>query len=111
MPKPLFKTPLFRCSDWFNKSNPVCSSGVEVERAFLEQYRQPVTAFARALQDQVPGFSTWDPFPLLCPGSKCSMLRDGKPLYFDGDHVSAFSNRLLFDAFVGKMKELGLPER
>ena len=56
-----------------------------------------------------PGFSTWDPFPLLCPGSTCSMLKDGKPLFFDADHVSGFANRLLLADFVRKMDELGAP--
>jgi peptidoglycan/LPS O-acetylase OafA/YrhL len=111
LPKPIFGTPLFRCSDWFNRSNPACSAGAEMEREILERHRQPVLAFADKLRGRVAGFSTWDPFPLLCPGKTCSMLRDGKPLFFDGDHVSGVANRLLLGDFMRKMDELGLRPR
>jgi hypothetical protein len=111
LPKPIFPTPLFRCADWFNRSNPACSAGVEMERSRLEQHRQPVLAFAEKLKGKVAGLSTWDPFPLLCPGTSCSMMRDDKPLFFDGDHVSGFANRLLFADFKRKMDELGAQSR
>ena len=111
LPKPIFPTPLFRCSDWFNRSNPACSGGIELERSMLEQHRRPVLGFADTFKDKVAGFSTWDPFPLLCPDKTCSMLRDGKPLFFDGDHLSGFANRLLLDDFMRKMAELGAAPR
>jgi peptidoglycan/LPS O-acetylase OafA/YrhL len=106
LPKPIFPTPLFRCSDWFNRGNPACSAGTQMERALLERHRQPVLAFAGKLQSRIKGFSTWDPFPVLCPGKTCSMRNDGKPLFFDGDHVSGFANRLLLADFMRKMAEL-----
>lgn len=111
LPKPIFPTPLFRCSDWFNRGNPACSAGTELERATLEQYRQPVLAFAERLQGSIKGFSTWDPLPVLCPGKTCSMLNDGKPLFFDGDHVSGVANRLLLADFMRKMDGLGARPR
>ena len=106
LPKPVFKTPLFRCSDWFNRRNVICASGTEIDRALLERHRAPVLAFADMLQRQVTGFSTWDPFPVLCPGQTCSMHKDGKPLFFDGDHVSGVANRLLLNDFMRKLDEL-----
>lgn len=109
LPKPIFPTPLFRCADWFNRDNPACSSGTEMPRAVLERHRQPVLAFAEKLRGRVEGFSTWDPFPLLCPGATCSMLKDGKPLFFDGDHVSGLANRLLLADFMRTMEALGRP--
>jgi hypothetical protein len=36
---------------------------------------------------------------------------NGKPLYFDGDHVSAFANRLLLPSFMKRMSELGVATR
>ena len=107
LPKPIFATPLFRCGDWFNRMNPACSSGTEISRAQLEQHRRPVLAFAEKLKERVPGFTTWDPFPVLCPGTTCSMFKDGKPLLFDGDHVSGVANRLLLADFKRRMDELG----
>jgi hypothetical protein len=35
------------------------------------------------------------------------MLKDGKPLYFDGDHLSGVANRLLLGDFMRRMDELG----
>jgi peptidoglycan/LPS O-acetylase OafA/YrhL len=36
-PKPIFKCPPFRCSDWFNEMNPICSSGLYIKRDFLTE--------------------------------------------------------------------------
>jgi hypothetical protein len=104
LPKPIFKIPLFRCAEWFNRHNPACAGGTEFDRAFLLDYRQPVLAFADALRARVAGFSTWDPFPLLCPGEQCSMWREGQPLFFDGDHVTYFANMLLADDFIATVQ-------
>ena len=108
LPKPIFPTPLFRCSDWFNRNNPACDRGTEMDRATLERHREPVLAFAGKLQGKFANLTTWDPFPLLCPEKDCSMLKDGKPLFFDADHVSGTANRLLLADFMRKMAELGV---
>jgi hypothetical protein len=107
LPKPIFKIPLFRCADWFNRSNPACAGGSELDRAMLQSYRQPVLVFVNDLKARVDGFSTWDPFPLLCPGEVCSMWRDGRPLFFDGDHVTFHANMLLADNFIATITALG----
>ena len=111
LPKPIFPTPLFRCSDWFNHSNPSCRDGTELDRAYLLQYRQPVLDFAEKLKRRVRGFTTWDPFPVLCPDMTCSMWKDGKPLFYDGDHLSAYANRLLLADFTQKIAQLGATAR
>jgi hypothetical protein len=38
--------------------------------------------------------------PLLCPHTNCSAYLEGRPLYFDGDHLSGHGNRLLYPAFL-----------
>jgi peptidoglycan/LPS O-acetylase OafA/YrhL len=106
MPKPIFATPLFRCSDWFNRTNPACRAGTEMSRVLLERHRQPVRVFAERLHSRIVGFSTWDPFLVLCPAETCSMLKKGKPLFFDGDHISGYANRLLLLDFIKKIDEL-----
>lgn len=103
LPKPIFRIPLFRCADWFNRNNPACAGGSEFDRVMLLNYRQPVLAFADALKARINGFSTWDPFPALCPDEVCSMWRDGRPLFFDGDHVTYLANMLLADNFIANM--------
>jgi peptidoglycan/LPS O-acetylase OafA/YrhL len=106
LPKPIFRIPLFRCADWFNRNNPACAGGSEFDRAMLLSYRQPVLAFADALKVRVDGFSVWDPFPKLCPDQVCSMWRDGRPLFFDGDHVTYLANMLLADNFIASIAAL-----
>jgi hypothetical protein len=98
-PTPLFRAPAYRCSDWFNRKNPICRRGLAIDRAYLERYRQPAFDALRRIAARVPGASVWDPFPFLCTGTTCSAMRDGHPLFFDGDHLSGFSNRLLLPAF------------
>ncbi|MCW3835780.1 acyltransferase family protein [Sphingomonas canadensis] len=97
-PKPLFPAPAFRCSDWFNRGNPVCRGGLEVPREVLLRRREPVMAALRRLEREVPGVRVWDPFPILCPGAVCSAFAGGKPLFLDGDHLSGFGNRTLYPA-------------
>jgi peptidoglycan/LPS O-acetylase OafA/YrhL len=110
LPKPIFRIPLFRCSDWFNRHNPACDGGSTMDRAFLLQYRQPVLSFAEELRARVDDFSTWDPFPLLCPEAVCSMWMNGRPLFYDGDHPTYFANTLLVDDFIAKINAASLKE-
>jgi peptidoglycan/LPS O-acetylase OafA/YrhL len=100
-PKPVFKAPLFRCSDWFNLSNPVCSAGFTVDRTYLSERRQPVMDSIRILQKRHPGLIIWDPFPILCPSDTCAAYDQNGPLFFDGDHLTAYGNRLLYPGFAG----------
>ncbi len=98
-PKPVFRAPVFRCSDWFNSMNPVCSPGFEVSKDELMKIDKPVLESLYTLKSEYPDLIIFDPFPLLCPGSTCSVLRDGKPLFFDQDHLSGYGNRVLVDSF------------
>jgi peptidoglycan/LPS O-acetylase OafA/YrhL len=97
-PKPLLPAPAFRCSDTFNATNPICRPGLSANRSTLESYRAPVVASLERLSRQLGG-SVWDPFPLLCPQPDCTAARQGHPIFFDGDHISAFANRLLYPSF------------
>ncbi|HZN14725.1 MAG TPA: acyltransferase family protein [Acidimicrobiales bacterium] len=93
-PTPLFTSPAFRCADWFNHGNPVCR-GLAMDRALLDRYRAPVLAAFSRIGGALPGVSVWDPFPVLCPDRVCYAMRGDKPLFFDGDHVSGYANRIL----------------
>ncbi|HKE49328.1 MAG TPA: acyltransferase family protein [Rhodanobacteraceae bacterium] len=98
-PKPLFRVPTFRCVDWFNAGNPVCAPGLEMQRDELMRYREPVVTALATIARRVPGVSVWDPFPLLCPGKACGAMRGDDPLFFDGDHLTAYANRMLLPHF------------
>lgn len=94
-PKPLFRAQPFRCADWFNKGNPICRAGLSESRADLERYRQPAMQGLERLAETIDA-TIWDPLPELCDETRCSAMRDGRPLFFDGDHLSAFGNRVLY---------------
>jgi peptidoglycan/LPS O-acetylase OafA/YrhL len=98
-PKPIFRSPPFRCADWFNADNPICAPGTTMSRAELERYRRSVLDAFTQISRQVAGVSVWDPFPMLCPGDECQTSVDGRPLFFDGDHLSGYANRLLLPKF------------
>jgi peptidoglycan/LPS O-acetylase OafA/YrhL len=98
-PKPIFRHAIYRCRAWFNRRNPECVQGFETTRAEMQTLRAPMMASMQQLAREVPGVAVWDPFPILCPRDPCSALKNGVPLYFDGDHVSAYANDLLFPSF------------
>ncbi|MGH8173842.1 MAG: acyltransferase family protein [Rhodanobacteraceae bacterium] len=103
-PKPVLRAPPFRCSDWFNENNPICVGGLSMRRSELERYRAPVMAAFQEIARSVPGVSVWDAFPLLCPAEICEASMDGHPLYYDGDHISGYANRLLLPYFIKEVE-------
>jgi len=102
-PKPLFKAPPFRCADWFNRSNPICTPGFSMPRDLLDAYRQPVLKSFAELSRRVPAVSVWDPYSILCSDRECNAWRDGKPLFLDGDHISGYGNSILLPSFTAAM--------
>jgi hypothetical protein len=80
--------------------NPVCAPGLTMERSQLERLRAPQMKRLDVLENEHPDLHAWDPLPLLCPGTICSVYDDdGKPLYFDADHLSGHGNRVLAPSF------------
>lgn len=107
-PKPIFRAPAFRCSDWFNKSNPVCMPGFTMDREVLMRYREPMMASIANLQRN-HGVFVWDPFPALCDKPVCSAFDGDKPLFSDGDHLSGYGGRRLVPSFKTKLEEIWRP--
>ncbi len=98
-PKPVFKAHPFSCVEVWNRTNPACSGGLEVSRDDMERYRAPVMQSLRTLAERYAGITIWDPLPELCDETRCSALRNGRPLFFDGDHLSPYGNLVLLPAF------------
>jgi peptidoglycan/LPS O-acetylase OafA/YrhL len=99
-PKPIFRSTIYMCAESYSWSNPICSGGTSMPRDLLLHLRSPVVAAFRKLEDKVPNIGIWDPFPLLCPpGDQCSAFHNGRPTFFDTDHVSGYGNRMLFSSF------------
>jgi peptidoglycan/LPS O-acetylase OafA/YrhL len=98
-PTPVFAAPAFRCSDWFNRDNPICRPGLTIERERIENMRKPALNGMQQLASSHPNVAIWDPTDILCPSTICAAMRDGRPLFFDGDHLSSFGNLLIYDSF------------
>lgn len=99
-PEPLFHYVAFRCSDWFNRINPICAVAPSEARAALLKRAQPnLDGIAHAARD-VPDLVVWDVFDTLCPNDPCK-VHDGKgyPLFFDQDHLSGWGAELLLSSF------------
>ena len=97
-PKPVFKSPPFRCVDWFDRGNPICAAGFSEDRAEFERRRAQVLDAERALA-AMPGVTIWDPAAVLCGPQRCEAMRAGVPLDFDTDHLSGFADDLLLPSF------------
>lgn len=94
-PKPVLPAPPFRCVDAFNRGNPVCAGGLSIERDAMDALRAPALASLQRIAARLPDAGVWDPLPLLCDADACRAMRDGRPLFVDGDHLSGHANRLL----------------
>ena len=107
-PKPLFKAAPSRCSDWFNQMNPVCAPGLTMVRSTLQKLSAPQRALLVRLQQRYPALAVWDPFPVLCPTAMCSAYdpKNGKPLFFDSNHLSGHGNRVLAPSFSAALQAL-----
>ena len=103
-PKPIFKSPPFRCSDWFNSSNPICAYGLTMPRDTLLDLRKPVMESLGKLSYDFPQLIIWDPFPILCNTNICSSFKNNAPLFFDADHLSRYGNEILYPSFKSLVK-------
>jgi peptidoglycan/LPS O-acetylase OafA/YrhL len=99
-PLPVLLAPPYRCSDWFNRMNPVGANGLTVSRAFLEELRAPILESIRDLAAGDERLLVWDPFPVLCRREVFSAYDEGgRPIFWDGDHLSGNGNRILEPSF------------
>jgi len=104
-PKPLFKIPVYRCADWFNKNNPICQGGDSISRELIDKYRHPILSAYAELNRNIP-LSVWDPLPSICNLKTCNAYKNGRPLFFDGDHLSGYGNKILLPSFSNFMNVL-----
>ena len=98
-PKPIFRAHPFACVEWWNRWNPECSAGLDERRLDLERYRAPMMDALRDLATTYPGVTIWDPLQVLCGKDVCSAMQAGRPLFFDGDHLSPYGNFVLLRSF------------
>jgi hypothetical protein len=95
-PEPLFHFIPFRCSDWFNRGNEICSVPTSEPKAALLERARPALDSIAMLRKSVPEVKVWDVFQVLCPGERCSVYdAAGRPLFFDQDHLTGWGNAVL----------------
>lgn len=102
-PKPSMPTAVFRCADWFNRNNDYCRPGWRVPRAEIERRRSRPLAALVSIQQRLPAIRLWDPLPMLCDARFCNGYRNGKPIYYDTHHLTAFGDELLLPNFLATL--------
>lgn len=45
------------------------------------------------------GVKILNPLPLLCKNGICGSMHDGRPIYYDDDHLSEYGNKILVPMF------------
>ena len=109
-PAPVFKAPANRCSDAFNRLNPICAPGLTVARDRILQLRAPQMHLLTILAREYPALNIWDPLPILCPADTCSAYdANAQPLFADADHLSGHGNRVLEPSFTERLIHLYKP--
>lgn len=71
---------------------------VSISLAEYHQRHAVIWAAQDAAHDQC-GVKILDPLPYLCWDGACHGSKDGRPMYYDDDHLSEFGNRLLTPMF------------
>jgi len=100
LPKPVFNAPPFRCSDWFNRTNPICSPGFSLPRTSVEVDRAQVVQILTRFAARTPNAVIWDPLGPICSAETCDAYTpSGTPIFFDGDHLGPEGNSLLVRDF------------
>jgi peptidoglycan/LPS O-acetylase OafA/YrhL len=99
-PKPTLPTALFRCADAYTRINPYCDRKTDVLATLQTLRRSKALEMLTVAAAATPGAEIWDPLPVLCPDTTCSGYKDGKPLYFDTDHLTGYANTVLLPSFV-----------
>lgn len=106
-PKPVLPSPVYRCADWFNQANPICSDHIGIDRNFMEELRTPVLDSMNKFVSNRSRSYLWDPLPFLCDAVECHAYSStGEPIFFDGDHLSAHGNRVLYPSFKQFVKDI-----
>lgn len=76
-----------------------------IDRDEFLALRAPVVQALKELAEGDDGVTLFDPGEALCPPAKeCSAFLNGRPLFFDGDHLSAYGNEVLMPHFTAAMK-------
>ena len=98
--KPIFKTAMFRCFHKINSIGKYCEKGDAIDKdEIYERAKLAIKVFDIIDEESSGNILFWDVMTELCPADTCYGLRGGVPLFFDGDHLSAYGNDQLYSHF------------
>lgn len=83
-------------------SRALSFGGAEPDISISETDYQQRHAFIWQAQDEAAkkcGVKILDPLPYLCKDGKCAGTHNGRPIYFDDNHLSEYGNKLLVPMF------------
>ncbi len=71
---------------------------------YIERNNEVIKMFVD-LSDEFSNVQLLDPSPYLCDEGLCYGMSEGRPIYFDGDHLSEFGNKLLTPMFLSVLPD------
>ena len=105
----------FNIQDCFDLRPVRLSTGLiepcAVSRADVQARSAPAEAILKELRKQFPMVRVLDPRQVLCDNSMCPAVRDGLPLYYNGDHLNQFGSGLVMDGLLRQLEQQRLPPR
>ena len=98
-PLPEYRAKAEQCvPTWFGAKSGL-NADCFTERSLNLDYRQKLMNALKSVQQQTDSFYVWDVFDELCPERMCSHFEQGKPLFFDDDHLSVYGSKSLSSNF------------
>ena len=85
--------------EWEGES-PHVPPGCALNRRDFEARNLPYDTVMQQFLAAHPGLRVFDPRSVLCDGDACHATLDGRPLYFDSDHLSALGADLVFEQMI-----------
>lgn len=83
---------------------------ISISLADYHQRHAFVWAAQDAARDQC-GVKILDPLPYLCWDGRCHGTKNGRPLYYDDDHLSEYGNKLLVPMFAEVFQGVSVPKQ
>ncbi len=108
-PIPRFRTwTLDSCAAYKVWFDPMACAG-STTRLEVDAWRQRAVRSERSAVTQNPGASTLELVDVLCPGSVCTVLKDGVWTFRDGAHLSVPGSLTLSDQFEAAIRKQARP--
>ena len=107
-PLPVHRAQAEQClPTWFSAQSGLKSDCFTERSQILDDQQQFRDALA-VVQQQTNSLYVWDVFDELCSETMCSHFKEGRPLFFDDNHLSVYGSKSLSSNFVSFLKTQSL---